>query len=163
MAVLSVSLYEFMTLCQTGRRSTARIDQDNDSEWDGLGSSKGKGKAEEAEEEEYEGEEQLATVTVVEEFDPDSLIHGPSRKSQDEEDELAVTSSSSQSQPHAPIVGDTAVKKAQIKAASKAKTVKYQTNAARKTDRHKQRNRKLEKAERAGAKSSKRKGSRGKR
>ncbi|KAJ2996071.1 hypothetical protein NUW54_g7283 [Trametes sanguinea] len=52
------------------------VDVDSDDEWDGLSdSSKGKGRARE-EQEEYEDEEQLATVTVVEEFDPDSLIHG---------------------------------------------------------------------------------------
>ena len=38
---------------------------------------KGKRKARELEEE-YEDEEQVATVTVVEDFDPETLIYGPS-------------------------------------------------------------------------------------
>src|SRR6202050_5573793 len=33
----------------------------------------------EPEEDEYEDEEQLATVSVVEDFDPDTIIHGPRR------------------------------------------------------------------------------------
>ncbi|KAH9894756.1 nucleolar protein 12-domain-containing protein [Cubamyces lactineus] len=154
------------------------VDDDSDSEWDGLGESsdsKGKGKAAE-EQEEYEDEEQLATVTVVEEFDPDSLIHGEKPSAHTHEppnadDEVLQRASipprtKPKSAPSAEAKSrpDASRAKAKAKTATKAKDIKYQTSAARKAERTKQRKRKLEKAERAGGKSSRTKGgSKGKR
>ncbi|KAI0351051.1 hypothetical protein OH77DRAFT_1439482 [Trametes cingulata] len=146
------------------------VDDESDSEWEGpSGPStfKGKGKASE-EQEEYEGEEQLATVTVVEEFDPDSLIHGE-KPAPDTHDAAAEVPEPSPSRPRASSKSTTpsqvkAKAKAKLKTAVKAKDIKYQTNAARKAERMKQRKRKTEKAERAGGKASRRKGpSKGKR
>ncbi|RPD78533.1 hypothetical protein L226DRAFT_531875 [Lentinus tigrinus ALCF2SS1-7] len=141
------------------------VDSGSDSEWDGIGgsgTSKGKGRAAEAEEEEFEDEEQLATVTVVEEFDPDSLINGPTHAAGEEEGEeddhesaLPLAHNKVKTKP---TPSDVVHAKAKIKASTKAKDVKYQTNAARKFERQKQRKRKLEKADRAGGKGSKRKG-----
>ena len=133
-------------------------DAESDSDWDGVessGASKGKAKAAEEEQEEYEDEEQLATVTVVEEFDPDTLIHGdqPLRKPQLDEDEDEPLYPKAKSKPN-----NSAQTKARLKTTAKVKEIKYQTGAARKAERSKQHKRKLEKAERAGGKVSKRKG-----
>ncbi|KAG2368346.1 nucleolar protein 12-domain-containing protein [Suillus spraguei] len=111
---------------------------------------------------EYEGEEQLATVTVVEDFDPTAFLHGP-----------PMTGSALADRPDSP--SSTSVKlkgkeraqkdhlmpkvKAKAKKNEKMKSVKYQTKAARLAERSKQRARRTEKAERAGGKSS-RKGKR---
>ncbi|KAI1791294.1 nucleolar protein 12-domain-containing protein [Ganoderma leucocontextum] len=142
------------------------VDEGSDSEWDGIGStaSKGKGRANEEDEEEYEDEEQLATVTVVEEFDPDSIIHGtqPAPKLHNDGDNSVEGPPDSRSRAKTKPANQDA--KAKVKTAAKAKDIKYQTGAARKAERQKQRTRKLEKAERAGGKGSRRKGgSRGKR
>ncbi|TBU30246.1 nucleolar protein 12-domain-containing protein, partial [Dichomitus squalens] len=134
------------------------VDEDDDSEWDGIQttSSKGKGKANEEEEEEYEDEEQLATVTVVEEFDPDSLIHGtqPPPRPHDQPKDPAEPASDSKARATTKPKNKDA--KTKIKTSAKAKDIKYQTGAARKAERQKQRKRKLEKADRAGGKGSRR-------
>ncbi|KAI9059111.1 hypothetical protein FKP32DRAFT_1580175 [Trametes sanguinea] len=141
-------------------------DVDSDDEWDGLSdSSKGKGRARE-EQEEYEDEEQLATVTVVEEFDPDSLIHGdqpPPKPTLDDDvtsepDAKPHAKTKSASASESKLRPDAAKAKTKMKTAKKAKDIKYQTNAARKAERMKQRKRKVEKAERAGGKASRKKG-----
>jgi len=150
-------------------------ESDGDTEWSGIVAAgpsphKGKGKAKE---EEYEYEEQVATVTVVEEFDPDVIIHGPnnprSALDTDTGDHSHATSSesntlSSHTRPQNNLhpgrrqkdgMG-TGRSKTKPRVAAKPKDVKYQTNAARKADRMKQRRRKTEKAERAGGKASRR-------
>lgn len=126
-----------------------------DEEWEGLQGSKGKGKEKADEiEEEYEDEEQLATVTVVEDFDPVELLHGPSRtphedKDADGDEKMEAIPSTSPRQKKPKVVE---TKKARSKATTKAKDIKYQTNSARKVERAKQTRRKKEKAERAGGK-----------
>ncbi|EED83047.1 predicted protein [Postia placenta Mad-698-R] len=134
----------------------------SDTEWSGLEGNlaspdKGKGKAQE---EEYEYEEEVATVTVVEDFDPDALIHG-------EDDHRPVAGAkrdgaAATSEPpdvtnrarHKPKPATADIRHDRKKSAPKPKDIKYQTSAARKVDRLKQRRRKSEKAERAGGKAS---------
>ncbi|KAI0958306.1 hypothetical protein AcV7_004161 [Taiwanofungus camphoratus] len=120
-------------------------------------------------EEEYGHDEHVATVTVVEDFDPDVLIHGPLRtqlhaaSSRDgspspspagHDDTPAAPSTNSGgnpgSRPKSRSDPDVNRSKMKSRASAKAKSVKYQTNAARKAERTKQRRRKTEKAERAG-------------
>lgn len=125
---------------------------------------KGKRKARELEEE-YEDEEQVATVTVVEDFDPETLIYGPSAVAP----AAGSPSSSRAASPAAPprtreparaekkpqtaAPGGKEVRKAApSKAGTKTKKVRYQTVAARKSDKRKQLARRTEKAERAGGK-----------
>ncbi|KAF8530461.1 nucleolar protein 12-domain-containing protein [Hysterangium stoloniferum] len=98
---------------------------------------------------EFSDEEHLAVVTVVEDFSPDSLLHGEARQaaalsdtSQHASDAAIPHQSGSRSQDKA-----TARIKQRIKA--KPKKVHYETQAARKAERTKQRARKAEKAERA--------------
>ncbi|KAI0766868.1 nucleolar protein 12-domain-containing protein [Trametes elegans] len=144
------------------------VDDASDDEWDGLATSsspKGKGKAL-AEQEEFEDEEQLATVTVVEEFDPDTLIHGEEPTADDPDAPGASTPTTSAPHPrtnartsHSQTRSQPPKAKAKINTVVKAKDIKYQTSAARKAERQKQRRRKVEKAERAGGKASRRKGS----
>ncbi|KAF9237517.1 nucleolar protein 12-domain-containing protein [Melanogaster broomeanus] len=107
-------------------------------------------------EEEFEGEEQLATVTVVEDFDP-SLLHGAPKTSLH-----PVNGNTPMHQITAKANGKYKSKTDAIHTKSKSKKsakVKYQTKAARLADRSRQRARRTEKAERAGGKAS-RKGKR---
>lgn len=115
-----------------------------DEEWGGTSKSKadkGKGK-----EEEYEDEEQLATVTVVEDFDPATLMDGPPPT----EEEAPIQNPPAAINPKSkrPEKTSTMTKK------PRAKKVRYETKAARTAETKKQRNRKMEKAERAGGKAS---------
>jgi len=94
---------------------------------------------------EYENEEQLATVTVVEDFDMDALIH-PADKDQPQlsEHRASVSKSISTSK-----TSETSKKKT-----SSGKKIKYDTRAVRLAEKRKQRARKFEKAARAGGKRS---------
>ncbi|KAJ8487680.1 hypothetical protein ONZ45_g14243 [Pleurotus djamor] len=115
---------------------------------------------------EYEGEAVVATVTVVDDFDPTELTHGPSpstSKSQTLGDPShgAASSSaatrSSRSGKRQPQSTPTDRSKHTAQTAtspSNPKKIKYETNAARKSQRMKQRARRTEKAERAGGKAS---------
>ncbi|KIJ26547.1 hypothetical protein M422DRAFT_62129 [Sphaerobolus stellatus SS14] len=102
------------------------------------------------EEMEFEDEEQLAVVTVVEDFNPESVVHPAPRPSMDK--------SGSDLQPTTVPQSRESVlqeKKKPLKARkpkSKPKKIHYETQAARKAERTKQRSRRAEKAERAGGK-----------
>lgn len=100
--------------------------------------------------EEYENEEQVATVTVVEDFDMDTLIHAepPSERPN-------PGSSSKQGQARRPgKPKSTTASGASKKKATSVKKIKYETKAGRLAEKKKQRTRKLEKAARAGGKQS---------
>ncbi|GJE95862.1 nucleolar protein 12-domain-containing protein [Phanerochaete sordida] len=141
-------------------------DDEGSDEWDGLAESsgrrKGKGRADEKEEE-FEGEETLATVTVVEDFDPDELLHGPKQTDAMDEDE---DGHAEQLPPPKPTQQKSYPEATKAKAATSTKKlqskdpkkIKYQTNAARKVERAKQQKRKVEKATRAGGKGSRKRG-----
>ena len=120
---------------------------EEDEEWTGISDSPENGKGVQKEEE-YEDEEMLATVTVVEDFDPDSFIHGPRIKTD------PALSSSSTNYP------STAVKPKRDKSRNeaKAKKARYETKDARKVERTEQRTRRAEKAELARGKAARRKG-----
>ena len=116
-------------------------------------------------EEEYEYEEQVATVTVVEDFDPDELIHGPQStgglpSTSDEHGATALTEHlipeprQREWRHNQSTVAKSSTAVARTKTKPKPKDIKYQTIAARKADKLKQRRRKAEKAERAGGKAS---------
>ncbi|KAG0706084.1 nucleolar protein 12-domain-containing protein [Suillus ampliporus] len=130
------------------------IIDDSDDEDEGMGFSGNEVNGE------YEGEEQLATVTVVEDFDPATFLHGPPITGSAPTDQLDTPSPTfvkpkgkekAQNDPLKP--------KRKAKKNEKTKSVKYQTKSARLVERSKQRARRTEKAERAGGKSS-RKGKR---
>ncbi|KAL1945649.1 hypothetical protein VTO73DRAFT_1651 [Trametes versicolor] len=152
---------------ETERAYGGIVEDESDSDWDGIAdasTSKGKRKASE-ELEEYEDEEQLATVTVVEEFDPDSLIHGEkptpdANAASDGVPEVPVALPRLKPRPAATPKSKARPEnyKAKPKTKSKPKDIKYQTIAARKSDRMKERKRRTEKAELAGGKASRRKG-----
>jgi len=107
--------------------------------------------------EEYENEEQVATVTVVEDFDMDALIHA-----EPPSEHPILGSSSNRDQASHP---EHRAKKSKStttniasgtskKGATSAKKIKYETKAARLAEKKKQHARKLEKAARAGGKQS---------
>ncbi|PAV18677.1 required for cell viability rrp17 [Pyrrhoderma noxium] len=123
-------------------------DYGSDDEFSGISDlDKGKEKATQ----EYEDEEQLATVTVVEEFDPDTLRHPTalSRSSPPPSNDLRKDSSNPKEH-----TSSTKPKKAVKKTKAESKKIAYETKAARKVARVKQRARKFEKAELAGGKAS---------
>ncbi|KAG2043565.1 nucleolar protein 12-domain-containing protein [Suillus americanus] len=131
---------------------------DDEDEDDGLGSS-GNERDREVNGE-YEGEEQLATVTVVEDFDPTAFLHGTPMTGSAPADRSDAPSSTSVKPKGKERAQDDPLKpKRKAKKNEKTKSVKYQTKAARLAERSKQRARRTEKAERAGGKSS-RKGKR---
>lgn len=151
--------------------SVSDDEEADEAEWHGISNSssidKGKGKQKE---EEYEYEEQVATVTVVEDFDPDELIYGPQSRGRSsphpDGNGLSTAMPKMRSQAREPpqsarvitsaksASGPAAAERAKLKSKPKPKDIKYQTNAARKADKLKQRKRKVEKAERAGGKAS---------
>jgi ribosomal RNA-processing protein 17 len=131
----------------------------------------------EPEEEEYEDEEQLATVTVVEDFDPDTIIHGPPRipsspgddESMEYQSRSSTKAKSASNSATTPSIMTTEPTKAWAKSNLSVKTklkmskkVRYQTKAERGLEKKKQRARRTEKAERAGGKASRSSISRGK-
>ncbi|KAJ3554207.1 hypothetical protein NM688_g3226 [Phlebia brevispora] len=161
-------------VAEVERAYGAHASEDEEEEWDGFGPGSGadrKGKAKESAEdhvmeEEYEDEQQLAVVTVVEDFDPEELLHGPTHSRKDIEEGQDQDEDGEGAPPPAKRVKVAEMKqvKTQSKVATKAKDVKYQTNAARKAERTKQIKRKKEKAHRAGGKDARKgKGTRGRR
>jgi ribosomal RNA-processing protein 17 len=118
-------------------QSTSKYDIDNEEEeeWAGIC-------AEEYErDEEYEDEEILATVTVVEDFDPDTIIHGPPKP-----DHLTLALPEPKPKLSRQLQFNTGEKK------SRQRKIPYETSDARKKERTKQRARRTEKAELAGGK-----------
>lgn len=100
-------------------------------------------------EEEYENEEQLATVTVVEDFDLQALIQEPPRPPQhpsEDIDRIKHTTPSRQND-------DTGRQKR-----PKVRKIHYETKSARNAERKKQRARQKEKADRAGERRGKKPG-----
>ncbi|KAJ3863161.1 nucleolar protein 12-domain-containing protein [Lentinula novae-zelandiae] len=112
-----------------------------DQEWQGI-SDPGDQK-----EQEYEDEEVLATVAIVEDFDPDTLLHGPTKTVSDPE-------SSSVPVVAGPSHRNSSDPAAKLTRKNRPKKVRYQTKDARKSERTKQRARRAEKAELAGGKAS---------
>ena len=128
-------------------RTYARSDAGSDSEeWDGIASNEAGLEQETA----YSDEEQLATVTIVEDFDPSTLIHGPASSSEPQ------AKSPSLLPPPSPRRGGVRVRdvegRSKKKTAMTTKKVRYETKAARKATQVKQRARRTEKAELAGGK-----------
>lgn len=152
------------------RSHTLADGDEEDEEWTGVGSSS---KPKE-QEEEFSDDEQLATVTIVEDFDPDTLIHGPSSSttndpfttasiatppapSRDPSGRLITSKGKSRANLSDPSSSTSAPPSSKPKKKTETKK-KYGTNASRKADKTKQRARKLEKAERAGGKASRKRG-----
>ncbi|KAF8967841.1 nucleolar protein 12-domain-containing protein [Flammula alnicola] len=124
----------------------ALIDDDAD-EWDGVSPADD---ADNIRDDEYQDEEMLATVTVVEDFDPDTIIHGPPKP-----DASTESYSTPSSQP------PSSSKKSKPKV--KERKIRYETKDARMREQKKQRKRRSEKAELAGGKASRKPSSGGKR
>ncbi|KAF9650898.1 hypothetical protein BDM02DRAFT_3092304 [Thelephora ganbajun] len=104
--------------------------------------------------EEYENEEQVATVTVVEDFDIDALIHAesPSKHPNPGLPNQSGLSEHRAKEPKSTITNKTSG--TSKKKATSAKKIRYETKATRLAEKKKQLARKLEKATRAGGKQS---------
>ena len=109
--------------------------------------------------EEYENEEQVATVTVVEDFDIDTLIHAkppsehpdPGSSSNQDRDQARSPEHRANKKPISSSTKTSGTSKAR---ATSGKKIKYETKAARLAEKKKQHARKFEKAARAGGKQS---------
>jgi ribosomal RNA-processing protein 17 len=114
----------------------------DDEEWHGIGDLS---QPDEARRDEYENEEILATVTVVEDFDPDIMAQGPSHpESSTEPYPKSAPQASKTPHPNPKSL--------------KSTKVYYDTKHARQKERAKQHARKFEKAERASGKASRKSG-----
>ncbi|KAF7428570.1 hypothetical protein PC9H_007796 [Pleurotus ostreatus] len=131
------------------------MQDDDDDDWDGIS------RVKEDEEAEYEGEEVVATVTIVDDFDPTEIIHGPSKpqpsspnapSSRGHTSSTAERTSRVQPVPHLGHKHRTPSTAQSTTSKARPKSIKYETNAARKAQKMKQRARRTEKAERAGGK-----------
>ena len=137
--------------------AAVELDPDGE-EWTGIDPERDADAAE-RHEYEYSDEEQLATVTVVEDFDPSALLHGVAAS----EEQHERASPSPPHPPRPPPRGKAEGENERWSAASKgkkkgaAKKVRYETQAARRAARAKQHARMTEKAERAGGKASRNK------
>ncbi|CAA7259095.1 unnamed protein product [Cyclocybe aegerita] len=133
---------------------------DHDDEWHGIGTGTGSSPnpADIARDEEYENDETLATVTVVEDFDPDTIIHGPP-KSEPAPNPIPASTSTSTLTPTSRPAKKPSQPPSSSQSAIKSKStpqkkIRYQTKDARKREQVKQRARRTEKAELAGGKAS---------
>jgi ribosomal RNA-processing protein 17 len=143
-----------------------------DGEWTGIASSPSPGAGLDHPEHEYEysDEEQLATVTVVEDFDPSAFLHGEPSSSVSEDEQRpkeeerpplprARAKVATRGHSSADVGGERPAnegKKNKDKNGA-AKKVRYETKAARRATRATQRARRTEKAERAGGKAARKK------
>lgn len=140
-------------------RSNAQLGtpvEQNDDEWHGIPGSPQFDDL--ARDEEYVNEEIIATVTVVEDFDPAALIHGPSQPKSSSDPPCSIHSDHDLIPPRLQPAPHTTPNKL------KPKKIRYETKDARKREQIKQRARKTEKAELAGGKASRKspRGTRGK-
>ena len=123
----------------------ARLDAESgDEEWDGIVPSDDAGREHETA---YSDEEQFATVTVMEDFDPSTLLHGPT-SSESQVERPPPSRRVSQKEPARNVEGQKTSKR---KTAGTNK-VRYETRAARRATQAKQHARRSEKAELAGGK-----------
>jgi ribosomal RNA-processing protein 17 len=106
--------------------------------------------------EEYENEEQLATVTVVEDFDMDALIHAEPPSEHPDPGSSSNKGRAKRLEHRAEKAKSTTTDTSGTfkKKAPSAKKFKYETKAARLAEKKRQQGRKFEKAARAGGKQS---------
>ncbi|KAN0129197.1 Nucleolar protein 12 (25kDa) domain containing protein [Lactarius tabidus] len=130
----------------------AQNTESDDEDWRGIASapSNDAGLEQEAA---YSDEEQLATVTIVEDFDPSTLIHGPASSEPQAESPPSPRRVSQNGRERAKNVeGRKEMSKRKAATTTTKKKVRYETKAARKASQAKQRARRTEKAELAGGK-----------
>ncbi|KAJ8076552.1 hypothetical protein PM082_000975 [Marasmius tenuissimus] len=137
----------------------------DETEWTGISGTRSDSEREGhvEQEQEYADEEVLATVAVVEDFDPDALLHGPvPSDSQTRSPASPPHPSTSKSKSTATTSRLNSKAEASIKRKPKSapKKIKYETKGARKAEKSKQRARRAEKAELAGGKAARKKGKR---
>ena len=126
------------------KKTTTDVESDEES-WTGIASTAAD--LEREREHEYSDEEQLATVTVVEDFDPSApLYHAAADDAEPPAEQRPLPS---QPPPSHSSRGKAAPSR---KDGGAAKKVRYETKAARRATRATQRARRTEKAERAGGK-----------
>jgi len=105
-------------------------------------------------EHEYSDEEQLATVTVVEDFDPSAILHYSTTTADVEQQRPLLTPPPP---PPSPSLSRDKASRNVDGLVAKNMKVRYETKAARRATRATQRARRTEKAERAGGKAARKK------
>jgi ribosomal RNA-processing protein 17 len=149
------------------KKKIPAVESDSDGEWTGINSSSsgagadGPGDHDAGQRErEYSDEEQLATVTVVEDFDPSTLLGFDDRDGGRLSGVVVSEEPRERASPprHRKVVEGERVRRGNDASKNKkvgpgtAKKVRYETKAARKSARAKQQARRTEKAERARGK-----------
>jgi ribosomal RNA-processing protein 17 len=141
--------FSFRQLTREKKNTDVESDQES---WTGIAAA-----ADIEREHEYSDEEQLATVTVVEDFDPSVLRHYSTNPDAEQQQQRPLLTP----QPLPPPRSLSREKASRSDGGSGAKNVKvkvrYETKAARKATRATQRARRTEKAERAGGKAARKK------
>jgi ribosomal RNA-processing protein 17 len=135
------------------------VESDQES-WTGIASPSSSAAPADQREHEYSDEEQLATVTVVEDFDPSAILHfsttTPDAEQQQQQQRPLLTPPLSRPRP--PSLSREKASRNDGGLVAKNVKVRYETKAARKATRATQRARRTEKAERAGGKAARKKG-----
>ena len=135
------------------KNDTTDVVQSDQESWTGIASQAAD--LEREHEHEYSDEEQLATVTVVEDFDPSAPLYHATASDADHHPPAEQGSLPSPLQPPPPPPPPRSSREkaaASRKDGGVAKNVRYETKAARRATRATQRARRTEKAERAGGK-----------
>jgi ribosomal RNA-processing protein 17 len=135
------------------------VESDQES-WTGIASPSSSAAPADQREHEYSDEEQLATVTVVEDFDPSAILHfsttTPDAEQQQQQQQRPLLTPPL-SRPRPPSLSREKASRNDGGLVAKNVKVRYETKAARKATRATQRARRTEKAERAGGKAARKK------
>lgn len=117
------------------------IADDEDEEWQGVRT--------ENQDNEYEDEETHATVTIIEDFDPDAIIHGSPKPPTPS---IPSPTSRPEAKPLQTLTSKKTLHGSKTNVKPKEQKVRYETKDARRREQMKQRARRTEKAELAGGK-----------
>ncbi|KAG7098647.1 hypothetical protein E1B28_000563 [Marasmius oreades] len=148
-------------LKQQAAENAAQVEQaygallPDDPEWKGISQTPNDSDQMEREQE-FADDEVLATVAIVEDFDPDALLHGP-------KDDAERPKSTLPPPPQPPQTTTREKRYINSQKKPKPKKIRYETKEARKAERSKQRARRTQKAELAGGKAGRLKGKKTKR
>ncbi|KAF8894952.1 nucleolar protein 12-domain-containing protein [Gymnopilus junonius] len=127
-------------------RSDRVLDDDDDDEWQGVGSVN---QDNNKHDDEYENEETHATVTIIEDFDPDTIIHGSPKP---DTPNMSLPTSRPEAKPIPTWASKKTLHGSTTRVKAKEKKIRYETKDARRREQIKQRARRTEKAELAGGK-----------
>ena len=127
------------------------LSDDEDEEWQGV---RTENQDNDKHDNEYEDEETHATVTIIEDFDPDAIIHGSPKPATPS---IPSPTSRPEAKPLQTLTSKKTLHGSKTNVKPKEQKVRYETKDARRREQMKQRARRTEKAELAGGKASRKK------